>query len=410
MNMRNERFYSNLNKRHKTSQIFFRAFRVSTIIGIIALSALIYNIIDSAFGYAVIENKVPPELFEIDGIGLDELNKTSLITILQEHISEGLFKRFDHDESFKFRTRENVLELIYERVIAPEVVGQWGFWDSLFNRKEIIEEAAVSHPNAKLEFRSWISLDFVKKPQSADATRAGVRTAIFGSLWTIGIALVSAFPIGVGAAIYLEEYAKTEGLINRLIKTNIYNLAGVPSIIYGLLGLAIFARTLVQITSGAAFGYTDQTTANGRTVLTAGLTLGLLVMPMMIINSIEAIKAVPNSIRLASYALGATRWQTIWSHILPSALPGILTGTILSVSRAIGETAPLVVVGASHYITVDPTNPFSKFTTLPIQIYQWTTRPQDVFRNLAAAAILVLLAVLLTLNATAVLLRNKTRQ
>ncbi|MGQ9666379.1 MAG: PstA family ABC transporter permease, partial [Anaerolineae bacterium] len=164
------------------------------------------------------------------------------------------------------------------------------------------------------------------------------------------------------------------------------------------------------ITSGIWFGAAEPATANGRTVLSAGLTLGLLVLPMIIINAQEAIRAVPNSLRQASYGLGATKWQTIWHHVLPNALPGILTGAILSISRAIGETAPLVVVGASTFITVDPSSPFSKFTTLPIQIYQWTSRPQDEFRNLAAAASIVLLILLLSLNASAVLLRQRARR
>jgi phosphate transport system permease protein len=151
----------------------------------------------------------------------------------------------------------------------------------------------------------------------------------------------------------------------------------------------------------------DSTTANGRTVLSAGFTLGLLVLPIIIINAQEAIRAVPQSLRKASYAIGATKWQTVWSHVLPSALPGILTGTILAISRAIGETAPLVVIGASTAISFDPSSPFSKFTTLPIQIYQWTSRPQDEFRSLAAGAILVLLVLLLSLNAAAIFLRNR---
>jgi phosphate transport system permease protein len=212
--------------------------------------------------------------------------------------------------------------------------------------------------------------------------------------------------LGVGAAIYLEEYA-TDSWINRIIQTNINNLAGVPSIIYGMLGLAIFVRVLEPLSSGTLLGLTDPTTANGRTLFSAGLTLGLLILPMIIINSQEAIRAVSNALRQASYGLGATKWQTIWHHVLPNAMPGILTGTILAISRAIGETAPLVVVGASTFITVDPTGPFSKFTTLPIQIYQWTARPQDEFRNIAAAAILVLLVLLLSLNATAVIMRNR---
>jgi phosphate transport system permease protein len=249
-------------------------------------------------------------------------------------------------------------------------------------------------------------MDLLRRPQSSDPVIAGVRTALLGSLWTIFITILFAFPIGVGAAIYLEEYA-SDTWLNRVIQTNITNLAGVPSIIYGILGLAIFVRMLEPLSSGAIFGQVDPTTANGRTILSAGLTLGLLVLPILIINAQEAIRAVPVSLRRASYGIGATKWQTVWSHVLPNAIPGILTGTILAISRAIGETAPLVVVGASTFITFDPENVFSKFTTLPIQIYQWTSRPQDEFRFLAAAAIIVLLILLLSLNATAILLRNR---
>jgi phosphate transport system permease protein len=396
-----------LKRRHQTSRAWQRVFMVSTMVGIVALLALLANIADGAFGYVVFQNDVEPDALAVEGVALEDMDKETLIAVLQDNVSAGLFKRFDHDMPFDQRTGEDVLGLIYEWVVKPEVVEQWGMWESFFNRDEIQQAAIMEYPEGRLEFASWLDLEFIKNPQSAQAMRAGVRTAIFGSLWTIGIAIAFAFPIGVGAAIYLEEYADGERGINRLIQTNIYNLAGVPSIIYGLLGLAIFARTLVAITSGVAFGATDPSTANGRTVLSAGMTLGLLVLPLVIINSQEAIKAVPNSLRQASFGLGATRWQTIWHHVLPSALPGILTGAILAISRAIGETAPLVVVGASHFITVDPTSPFSKFTTLPIQIYQWTSRPQDVFRNLAAAAIIVLLIMLLSLNATAVWLRNR---
>jgi phosphate transport system permease protein len=216
------------------------------------------------------------------------------------------------------------------------------------------------------------------------------------------ITILVAFPIGVGAAIYLEEYAG-RGRINRLIQTNINNLAGVPSIIYGMLGLAIFVRALAPLTSGAIFGMTG---TNGRTILAASLTMALLILPLLIINGQEAIRAVPLSLRQASYALGATKWQTTWHHVLPMAFPGILTGTILATSRAIGETAPLIVIGASTFIVSDPNGPFSKFTALPIQIYNWTQQPQDQFRIVAAAAIIVLLIMLLTLNSVAVLLRN----
>ena len=337
---------------------------------------------------------------------LADLPKETLRSILESSISAGLYRRFESEVPFEDRSHEDVYGLVVERVVEPEIVQTWSLFTSLLNRSDVMAEAAAKHPDAEVSFVSWLDPKFILNPQSANPERAGVRTAILGSLWTILITIAFAFPLGVGAAIYLEEYA-VDNQINRIIQTNINNLAGVPSIIYGMLGLAVFVRMLEAITSGKLFGLVDPTTANGRTILSAGLTLGLLILPLIIINAQEAIKSVPSSLRQAGMGLGATKWQTIWHHVLPNAMPGILTGTILAVSRAIGETAPLVVVGASTFITVDPTNPFSKFTTLPIQIYQWTSRPQDEFRNIAAAAIIVLLILLLTLNATAVLLRNR---
>lgn len=336
---------------------------------------------------------------------LAQLPKETLVTILQENTSKGLFRRLENDQPFAERSQENVYNLVLERVVEPQVVRSWSLRDSLLARSTIEAEAA-DIPNGELIFRSWLTPDFLTNSQSPLPQQSGVRTAILGSLWVILITILFSLPIGVGAAIYLEEYADNNRL-NRLIETNINNLAGVPSIIYGLLGLAVFVRIMEPLTSGSLFGVADPTTANGRTVLSAGLTLGLLILPLIIINAREAIRAVPASLRQASFGLGATKWQTVWHHVLPNAIPGILTGTILAISRALGETAPLVVIGASTFIVVDPDGPFAKFTTLPIQIYQWTARPQDEFRNIAAAAILVLLVLLLTLNATAVLLRNR---
>jgi phosphate transport system permease protein len=337
---------------------------------------------------------------------LKDLPKETLVSILQANVSAGLFRRFEADKPIAERTQEDVLALVEERVVEPRVVSTWSLFDSLFGRSDVVAEAASEFPDAELQFVSWLKGKFITTPQSADPEKAGVRTAILGSLWTIGITVLFAFPLGVGAAIYLEEYA-SDNRLNRLVQTNINNLAGVPSIIYGMLGLTILVRALESFSSGTMFGLADPTTANGRTVLAAGMTLALLILPIIIINGQEAIKAVPDSLRQASFGVGATKWQTIWHHVLPNAIPGILTGTILAISRAIGETAPLVVVGASTFITVDPTGPFSKFTTLPIQIWQWTARPQDEFRNIAAAAIIVLLILLLSLNATAVVLRNR---
>lgn len=399
-------FTNNLNTRHRRGVIWHVLFQASTVVGILALIALMLNIINGAFGYVAYEARVDPDTLAVDGIALTEQSREQLVTLLQSKISSGAFNTLEKNKPFADRNREEVYQLIFERVVRPEIVGVWNLWTSITQADEIRATVAQDNPDAELEFVSWLSTDFVTRPQTSEAFTAGVRTAILGSLWTILFTILLAFPIGVGAAIYLEEYA-TDNWLNRVIQTNINNLAGVPSIIYGILGLAIFVRTLEPLTSGEVFRLVDPTTANGRTVLSAGLTLGLLVLPLIIINSQEAIRAVPRSLRNASFGVGATKWQTVWSHVLPNAMPGILTGTILAISRAIGETAPLVVVGASTAISFDPDSPFSKFTTLPIQIYQWTSRPQDEFQALAAASILVLLIMLLSLNASAVLLRNR---
>ena len=400
------RFNPQTPRRHRTGGVWSTLFLGAILVAIVALGALLTNIMDESLGLVAIENRIDPATLERDGTPLEALDKEQLIQILTEHISAGLLRRLENDQAFEERDRGNVYALVLERVVEPEIVKTWSLTDSLLNRDAIKAEALEKYPQATLEFHAWINPAFMQMPQSSKPEFAGVRTAILGSLWTIVITVFVAFPTGVGAAIYLEEYA-SDTLVNRVIQTNINNLAGVPSILYGMLGLAIFVRGLEPLTSGALLGAVDPTTANGRTVLSAGLTLALLVLPLLIINAQEAIKAVPGSLREASYGLGATRWQTIWHHVLPNAMPGILTGTILAISRAIGETAPLVVVGASAFVALDPSGPFSKFTTLPIQIYQWTTRPQDQYRNLAAAAILVLLVLLLSLNAAAVLLRNR---
>jgi len=397
---------SNLAQRHQKGKFWRIIFQASTWVGIIALVTLLVNVINSSFGLAAVENAVDPDDLAIHGIPIEQLHQVDLIFILKNHLTKGLLRRFESEMPWEQRSRDELYQLVLSRVVEPTVVETWSLFDSIFFRTRIHAEAAEKYPRGEMVFQSWLNGDFLVTPQSPDPEKAGVRTATLGSLWTISITILFAFPLGVGAAIYLEEYA-TDNYLNRLIQTNIHNLAGVPSIIYGMLGLAIFVRALERFTSGAAFGLVDPTTANGRTIISAGLTLGLLILPLIIINAQEAIKAVPSSLRLASYGMGATRWQTVWYHVLPNALPGILTGAILAVSRAIGETAPLVVVGASTFITFDPKTPFSKFTTLPIQIWQWTARPQDEFRNIAAAAILVLLGLLLSLNALAIYLRNR---
>ncbi len=235
-----------------------------------------------------------------------------------------------------------------------------------------------------------LSWDFVNSFPSRKPEQAGIKAALWGTIWMMGFTAAFAIPIGVGAAIYLEEYARRNWL-TRVIQTNIANLAGVPSIVYGILGLALFVRAMDL----------------GRSVLAGSLTMALLVLPIVVIASQEALRAVPSSIREGAYALGASRWQVTSRQVLPAAFPGILTGIILALSRAIGETAPLIMIGALLFVPFTPSGPMDRFTALPIQIYNWTSRPQEAFQENAAAGIIVLLVVLLTMNSVAIILRNR---
>lgn len=394
-------FHSALKSRYRAASIWQTLFLSALLIAIISLMALLYNVIDSAFGYIAYEYKNAPS--EFTSTPVNELTQAELLTILQKNLSSGAYKKLNNEQAMETRTQADLLTLFLERLVQIDTKQTWSMTQSILNGAEIKAEVAEKYPEANLEFRSWLTPQFLVSPMSSRAEFAGVRTAVLGSLWLVGIAIAFALPIGTGAAIYLQEYAP-KNWFTSIIQTNINNLAGVPSIVYGMLGLAVFVRLLEPFTSGSMFGITD---ANGRTILSAGLTMGILVLPLIIINAQEAIKAVPDSLRQASFGVGATRWQTVWYHVLPNAMPGILTGSILALSRALGETAPLIVVGASTFISIDPDGPFSKFTALPIQIYQWTTRAQSEFHAIAASGIIVLLVLLLTLNATAILLRNR---
>jgi len=237
---------------------------------------------------------------------------------------------------------------------------------------------------------SWLSWHLITDMPSRNAVDAGFNSAIWGSIWIVIGSAVFSFFVGLGTAIYLEEYAP-RNRYTRFLQTNISNLAGVPSVVYGLLGLVFFVQWLNL----------------GRSISAGALTMGLLILPVVVISSQEAIRSVPLGLRQAAYGLGATKWQTVRSHVLPSAMPGILTGMILSMSRAIGETAPLIVVGASSLVLSNPSGPLSSYTAMPVQIFNWSARPQREFEHLAAAAIIVLLFILLSMNALAILLRQK---
>lgn len=239
----------------------------------------------------------------------------------------------------------------------------------------------------------WLDYQFLTSFPSRFPYKAGIKSALVGTLWLIVMIAMVSIPIGVATAFYLEELSR-KGKFAKLIEINISNLAGVPSIVYGIIGLAIFVRGL----------------GLERSLLSGALTMSLLILPVIIIASREAIKTVPMSIRQAAFALGATRWQTAWAHVLPASFPGILTGVILALSRAIGETAPLIMIGALTYVAFLPEGPMDSFTALPIQIFNWVSRPQQEFHELAAGGIIVLLIVLLTMNATAIFIRQKTEK
>lgn len=576
-------FFQGLEARHRRGRLGMLFNYFSVAVAALALVALFFNVANEAFGAIGLVNTIEPETLT-DGRPLDALNNDELALILAENvrgrlrvlirdtiskvdvddftsasvaeivgdtnldpsIAGELLKRISPQQQAdllaKYADRGTLRNLVLEEVVEQQVIASFPLVDAIFNfdsvkaeiegpiladykKRERLDDAKVE----VLRFHSWLHGKFLTTPMSSIPALAGVRSALIGSIGLMAVVVVVALPIGVGAAIYLEEYAH-HGFINRLIETNVRNLAGVPSIIYGMLGLAIFVRALAPFTSGLIFHYnfdaptvgtvieriapafegaiaydgaairsdpevvdlatverivdtfmffgtpsltmtgntdlreishslaealkiavdnvpvradeeydievrgdyyrfdvaadasiSDDTfdklmaslvrinsfAPNGRTLVSAGLTLVLLILPIIIINAQEAIRAVPYTIREASYGLGATRWQTIWNQVLPAALPGIMTGTILSVSRAVGETAPLIVVGAATFLVTDPTSPFSQFTAMPIQIYQWTARPQGQFADIAAAAIIVLLTLMLTLNAAAIVLRNR---
>ena len=235
-----------------------------------------------------------------------------------------------------------------------------------------------------------LNWSFITNLASRNAAEAGVYHALMGTIWVITLTAVMALPVGVAAAIYLEEYA-ARSFTGRFIELNIANLAAVPSIIYGLLGLGVFVRLMGM----------------GQSVFAGAATLALLALPVVILSTREALRTVPSSIREGSYALGATKWQTIWHQVLPMALPGVLTGLILALSRSIGETAPLITIGALTYIPFAPDSLWSKFTVLPIQVFNWVSRPQAEFKVNAAAGLLVLLVLLLGMNAVAIIVRDR---
>lgn len=275
---------------------------------------------------------------------------------------------------------------IQKNRLKDQLFKYWGIACTLFGLVLLV----VFIGNILIDGIQRIDWSFIINLPSRKSEKAGIYTALMGSIWILLCTTIIAFPIGVAAGVYLEEYSK-KNRFSALLEINISNLAGVPSIIYGLLGLEVFVRIMNL----------------GASVLAGSLTLSLLILPIIIVATREAIKAVPKSIKDASYALGASKWQTIWNQILPASGGGILTGVILALSRAVGETAPLIVVGALAYVPFAPSNPLDEFSVLPIQIFNWISRPQHGFIENAAAAIIILLLITFFMNGIAVYFRNK---
>jgi phosphate transport system permease protein len=451
--LRNEQqFVDGLRVRHRTGNLWMRFFQGAIVVGLLALFALMFNVVNRIAGYAVIVNETEPTT--LSDRPLEELEKPELERILLDNARASLnlnlplgslipgglgdrnanyianravpisqllpnvpaeFANLTFDDLSQNRdaqvavlsavtSQADMYDLVLQYIVGQRVEQTWTITDSLFNRAGVdawLAEWQADSENAgrepRLEFRNWLSLDFFANRMSTNPLISGIRIALFGTMWVLLFTLLVAFPLGVGTAIYLEEYSTGGTWLERVIETNIRNLAGVPSIIYGLLGLAIFVRFAGELT-------------DGRTIISAALTMSLLILPIIIINSQEALRAVPPSIREASFGLGATKWQTVWNQVLPAAMPGILTGTILGMSRAIGETAPLIIIGAATFIVTNPTGPLARFTVIPIQIYNWTKDARPGFGEIAAAAIVLLLIVLLLFNATAIILRQRFRK
>lgn len=393
--------------RNKKAKVWKIIFFVSIIISFLFLTALLANIINESFGYVILEYETPPDTLMYEEKHYTDLSREELILFLAENLPGRRFRALEREQPFENRDRNNLLAIVDSEILNPEIYKSFSLAESLMGKHAVQEEFANAPEGSILVFRSWVSTDMLVKPQSDKALETGIRTALLGSVFTVLVAILFSLPLGIAASVWLEEYLNPRGKLNTILTLNIYNLAGVPSIIYGMLGLALFVRFMEPITSGAIFNAVSDEVKNGRTIFSAGLTLGILILPVIIVNTREAIKAVPQSIRHASIAIGATKLDTIVHHVIPACFDRILTGAIFAMARVLGETAPLIIIGASTFISQDPTSLFSKFTTLPIQIYQWTSRPQKEFHNLAAGAIFILIILMILLNGTAIVLRNR---
>jgi phosphate transport system permease protein len=372
--------------RHRKGVVFKWLCWAATWFGVLMLAVLLFDVGVDSSGWINSRIDNDPRMFMINYVNDPEFKSAA------ESLDPGLFKKVESKIKSKRRTalsdgREQTAEderQILEDSIHSEYSRDPGY---------LAQFGIVPDNRQRLIVFGWMIKDVLTQFPSRFPTKAGYKSALAGTFWLFGLTALLSVPIGVAAAVYLEEYA-AKNRLNRFIEVNIANLAGVPSIVYGILGLAFFVRWL----------------SLGRSVLAGAATMALVVLPVIIIASREALRAVPDSIRQGGFALGATRWQVIRHHVLPAALPGIVTGVILAMSRAIGETAPMIMIGALTFIAYMPATPMDEFTVLPIQIFNWVSMPQKEFHMLAACGILILLVVLLAMNSLAIYIRNRAER
>lgn len=387
-------------RRRRIGRAFAAVTFVPVLLALALIATLFVDVLTDAISWQVVEPRNSGQTFAW-AEGFRPFGTFERVVRLdlqaQGQTEEEIDALFSDPEALrKFRLRNRV-ELMFSAGGEPlrwiltnsrdDLEEDYGLFEGLRRRGEIVEGL---EPDQILYLNPWFDVSFFTKNASRTPVMAGLSSALLGSLWVIGLVILIALPLGLGTAVYLEEYAP-DNRFTRLIEVNLRNLAGVPSIVYGILGLYLFVRLL----------------AIGPVVLSAALTLSLLILPVVVIASREAIRAVPPSLRQASYGLGATRWQTIQRVVLPNAVGGIVTGVILSVARALGETAPLLLVGAAAFVPRLPEGPLSTYTVLPIQIFSWVAENDAEFQHVASAGIVVLLLVLLSLYALAFYLRRR---
>lgn len=386
-------------RRERINQVFARAVVVPTVLALTLIAVLILDTLYDTVSVQVVEvTETSGRSFAL-GQARNAEQVIRLELLAQGHSEEEVARLMADPEEMRIFGLRNRVELIWATQEGPlrwvvssiddERVSNHTLLEGLRRWNEL---KAGLKENQQLRLNPWLDYSFLTRDPSRNPISAGLRVALFGTLWLLAMTLLLSVPIGVGTAIYLEEYAPKNAL-TRFIEVNLRNLAGVPSIVFGLLGLAVFVRGLNL----------------GPTLAAAALTMALLIMPTITIAAREALRAVPDSVRLAAYALGATKWQTIARVVIPATIPGIATGVILAAARAIGEAAPLLLVGAAAYVAFIPRGPMSEYTVLPVQIYLWISANLSEFANTAAAGIIVLLLTLAGLYALAFWVRRRFR-